>query len=62
MAAKKMPPAGRAPRTPGHVQPPRGGSRLNLAGRKAQDVAEQVYPSRPQPGTPAPAPQGSPGS
>jgi hypothetical protein len=59
---KKLPPAGRAPRTPGHVPPARGGSRLNLAGRKAQDVAEQVYPSRPQPASDAPGPQGTPGS
>jgi hypothetical protein len=62
MAAKPFPPAGRAPRTPGHMPPPRGGSRLGMKGRRAQDVADQVYPSRPQPAADAPEPQGSPGS
>jgi hypothetical protein len=62
MAIKSMPPAGRPPRTPGHVQPPRGGSRLGMKGRRAADVAAQVYPSKPQPAADAPEPQGSPGS
>jgi hypothetical protein len=62
MAASKLPRAGRAPRTPGHVQPPRGKGALPVAGRKAADVAAEVYPSKPQPSGSVPDPQGSPGS
>jgi len=60
--AKSMPRAGRPSRTAGHVQPPRGAAKLPMAGRKAADVARDVYPSKPQPSGDAPTPQGSPGS
>lgn len=33
-----------------------------MAGRRALDIAREVYPSRPQPSGTAPTPQGGPGS
>jgi hypothetical protein len=59
--AKSMPRAGRPSRTAGHVQPPRGQGVLP-GGRKKREIAQDVYPSQPQPSGDAPQPQGSPGS
>jgi hypothetical protein len=61
MAAKSMPPAGRAPRTPGAKRPPlkqgptAGGGRMH-------ERAETAYPSNNTSGGSKPTPQGGAGS
>lgn len=61
MAVKKLPPAGRAPRTAGHVRPPvQPGATAHIptALGRAKTAA---YGTQPAP-VAAPDPQGSPGS
>jgi hypothetical protein len=61
MGQRRLPPAGRAPRTRGHQRPPiRSGV---LGPHKPLENAARIYPSDPQPQAPNPqTPKGGPGS